>query len=304
MRGRSWLVGMGLCVQAGLASAQNGAPPAPTEEEPSAPPLAPTEEEPSAPPLAPTEEEPSAPPPAPEDGEAIYPLAPRDTPAGYPRPSAARGEDIVTRRYGDDLYVGGERALKIAPERDPYSLSVRQKYPLKMDFQLEVPIPLTDDHDSSDTGFGLAVLFGWDLGFLVPTGSLGWSWAELNLPPGFRDDGRNLKRFHLSFGLIAEFENDSIVTPVIGALLDLNWWHVSGDNAIACGGYYYWGCYVVENYRYTTGFSLKAGLDLRFFRNDRFSLGTGVQPNVTLAGGPFRRTEWWLSPYLLFTVRN
>jgi hypothetical protein len=94
------------------------------------------------------------------------------------------------------------------------------------------------------------------------------------------------------------------VTPVVGALVDLNWWHVSGDNSIACGGYYYWGCYQVANYRYTTGFSLKAGVDFRFFRNDRFSLGTGVQPQVTLAGGPFREAEWWLSPYVLFTARN
>ncbi len=222
-------------------------------------------------------------PPAPED-DALYP------------PPAPAGPEGVARSY----------AAQASPraEPDPYQLSVHQKYSLKIDLLAQVPIPVTDDNDSSRVGFGIAALFGWDFGFLLPSVGVGWSWSRLNLPPGYRDDTRSLKRFHMSLGLVAEFENESIVTPVLGALVDFNFWHVAGDDGIVCGGYYYWGCYQVENYRYTTGFTLRAGIDVRLFRDDRFSLGAGVQPQVTLQGGPFTQAEWWLSPYALFTFRN
>jgi hypothetical protein len=200
--------------------------------------------------------------------------------------------------YGASAY-----RAQTAPAPSPMSLSMHQKYPFKADVYLEVPIPLTDEHDSADAGFGIAGMFGWDLGFLVPTANIGWGWNGLNVPEQYGDD-RSLTRFHMGFGLMAEFENRSIVTPVIGALVDLNWWHVSGDVNIACGGYYYWGCAAVDNYDYTTGFTFKAGADFRFVKSDRFTLGTGVLPSVTLSGGPFQDSEWWISPYLTFTVRR
>jgi|GEM_PF-3872424 len=287
MRKRAWLVAVGiLSAQASLTNGQDAAQ-APGESAPSPPPQ-------EAPPSA-------------DDDAVIYPRAPAqrlESIGGYPAPSPQVPTRYEANTYGNDVYSSSSGTLQITPPNEPYRLSVHQKYPLKVDLQAEVPIPLTDDHDASSVGFGFSGMFGWDLGFLVPTFGLGWSWAHLNLPPGFHDDHRNLKRFHMNVGLIAEFENRSLVTPVVGALLDLNWWHVSGDDSIACGGYYYWGCYQVENYRYTTGFSFKAGADFRFFRNDRFTLGTGVLPQVTLKGGPFPHSEWWLSPYVVFTVRN
>ena len=200
--------------------------------------------------------------------------------------------------YGASAY-----RAQTAPAPSPLSLSMHQKYAFKADVNLEVPIPLTDEHDSADPGFGISGMFGWDLGFLVPTAHIGWSWNGLNVPSQYGDD-RSLSRFHLGFGLMAEFENRSIVTPVFGALVDLNWWHVSGDVSVECGSYYYWGCYSVNNYDYTTGFTFKAGADFRFMKNDRFTLGTGVLPSVTLSGGPFQHSEWWISPYLAFTVRR
>lgn len=298
MRKRSWLVAVSLCVQGGLAGAQDNAQPGTTAGEPQGESL-------TAPAQAPPVEGDRS--PGELSDRAIYPQtspAPSPTTGGYPNAGAPVSDDFVTRSYGTDTYVGNPSVLRITPEADPYRLSMHQKYPLKVDVLAEVPIPITDDQDSSKAGFGVSGMFGWDLGFLLPTAGIGWSWSELNLPPGFRDDNRNLKRFHMNLGLMAEFANKSIVTPVIGALVDFNWWHVSGDDSIACGGYYYWGCYEVENYHYATGFTFKAGVDLRFFRNDRFSLGTGVLPQVTLEGGPFTEAEWWISPYVLFTVRN
>ena len=301
MRTRRGVVGLCVCVKSWWGGAHDWAPP-PTADEP-------PDQQPGVPVPAQPQAAPSPPPQAP-DNQTIYPRtvpAPNGPNAGtgtYPEADAEVPDDFVTRSYGTDTYVGNPRVLRITPETDPYRLSIHQKYPLKVDLLAEVPIPLTDDHDSSKVGFGISGMFGWDLGWLLPTAGIGWSWSELNLPPGFRDDNRNLKRFHLNLGLMAEFENKSIVTPVIGALVDFNWWHVSGDDSVACGGYYYWGCYEVENYHYATGFTFKAGIDVRFRRNDRFSLGTGVLPQVTLAGGPFTQAEWWISPYAVFTVRN
>lgn len=280
MSKRGWLVAMGLCVQS-LAGAQDRAPPA-TPQEPSSQ---------GEPPSAPAQGPPPRAPPPPREGQAIYPLQAPPAPNG------------VARGYGTDPYAVDPDALPGTRGPDSYRLSMYQKYSLKIDLLAEVPIPITDDNDSSNVGFGISSLFGWDLGFLLPTLGAGLSWSNLNLPPGYRDDGRRLKRVHLDLGLMAEFENKSIVTPVIGALLDFNFWHVAGDDSIVCGGYY-WGCYEVEDYHYTTGFTFRAGIDVRFFRNDRFSLGTGVLPQVTLQGGPFTQAEWWISPYALFTVRN
>lgn len=200
--------------------------------------------------------------------------------------------------YGASAY----RAQTATPP-SPLSLSLNQKYPFKADVNLEVPIPLTDEHDSAKPGFGISGMFGWDLGFLLPTANIGWAWNGLNVPSQYGGD-RSLTRFHMGIGLMAEFENRSFVTPVFGALLDLNWWHVSGDVSVQCGGYYYWGCYQVNDYDYTTGFTFKAGADFRFPNNDRVTLGTGVLPAVTLSGGPFREAEWWISPYATVTVRR
>ncbi|MFT3922167.1 MAG: hypothetical protein QM778_06505 [Myxococcales bacterium] len=200
--------------------------------------------------------------------------------------------------YGASAY-----RAQTAPKENPYHLSMQQKYPFKADVNFEVPVPLTDEHNSADVGFGLSGMFGWDLGFLLPTANVGWAWNGLNLPSTYGDN-RSLTRFHMGIGLMAEFENRSVVTPVLGAMLDLNWWHVSGDVSVGCGGYYYWACYQVNNYDYTTGFTFRAGADFGFKRNDRFTLGAGVMPSLTLKGGPFRETEWWLSPYFAFSVRR
>jgi hypothetical protein len=189
-----------------------------------------------------------------------------------------------------------------APPRS-WALSPRQPYSLKADLQLEVPVPVSDAYNQADPGFGLQALFGWDLGWLVPTANFGWSWSSLNLPAGASDD-RGLRRFHLGLGVMAEFENRSVVTPVVGAMVDFNWWHVSGDYAVVCNDYYYWGCYSVDAYDYTTGFSLRGGIDLRVLPKERFTLGTGVMPSVTLSGGPFRGSQWWVSPYLVLTIRR
>jgi hypothetical protein len=225
--------------------------------------------------------------------EAQDTVDPVTTPEGAYYPAEPGG-------YGASAY-----RAQTEPAPNPMSLSMHQKYSFKADVNLEVPIPLTDDRDSADPGFGISGMFGWDLGFLLPTANIGWAWNGLNLPDQYGGDDRSLTRFHMGFGLMAEFENRSVVTPVFGALVDLNWWHVSGDVSVACGGYYYWGCYAVDNYDYTTGFTFKAGADFKFLRNnDRFTLGTGVMPSVTLSGGPFKEAEWWLSPYLTFTIRN
>jgi hypothetical protein len=211
---------------------------------------------------------------------------PQAPPTGYPPPEAA-----PTSAYP---------APASAAPPGTFDVSLEQEYLLKIDLQVELPIPLTDEGDSADPGFGFSGLFGWDLGFLLPSLGLGWSWNGLNLP----GDDRTLTRYHLSLGLMTEFENDSIVVPVLGAMLDLNWWHLSGDVDVACGGYYYWGCYAYDAYDYTTGFTFRAGVDLRFLKNERLSLGAGVQPSVTLSGGPFRDAEWWITPYAVFTIRS
>ena len=197
----------------------------------------------------------------------------------------------------------GEPGYGAAEAQDPFRVRAPRPYTFKADIALEVPIPLTDDGDSAGTGVGMSGAFGWDLGYVVPTANIGWSWMPLHVPDEYGDD-RTLTRFHMGVGLVSELDTRSFVVPVLGAMLDLNWWHVTGDTEVACGGAYYWGCYAYNRYDYTTGFTFKAGVDFRFPKNDRFSLGTGVLPSVTFSGGPFKDTEWWISPYAVFTIRG
>jgi hypothetical protein len=171
-------------------------------------------------------------------------------------------------------------------------------YDVRIDVQGEVPVPLTDEGDAANPGFGIRGMFGYDLGMILPTFDLGWAWTPLN------DAGdRTLTRFHMGFGLQAELEISRPVTLVVGGAVDLNWWHVTGDTEVACGAYYYWGCYAYNSWDYTTGFSLRGGLDFNIPRTPYFSIGAGVIPSVTLSGGPFQDAEWWISPYLTFTFR-
>src|SRR3954471_23981878 len=170
MRKRRWLVAASLCAQSGLAVGPDSAQPPATD---------PQEKNLSAP--APAQSQAPAGQPA---DRAIYPSPPPDSGSSAPSysstgvPGASDGS--VTARYGTDPYAGNPGVLDVVPETNPYHLSTRQKYPLRVDFQLEVPIPLTDDHDSSKVGFGASIWAGWNLGFLVPTANMGWSWAELN----------------------------------------------------------------------------------------------------------------------------
>src|SRR5690242_8072272 len=82
---------------------------------------------------------------------------------------------------------------------------------VRVDLQAEVPIPLTDEHDAANPGFGIRGAFGYDLGFILPTFDLGWAWTPLN------DAGdRTLTRFHMGFGLQGEFDANKLLSIVVG----------------------------------------------------------------------------------------
>lgn len=176
----------------------------------------------------------------------------------------------------------------------------------RTDLGLSLPIPASDPKNAADMGVGLFGMFAIDLGWFLPTFDLGWQWNPLNAPPGTTGgSSRSLSRIHFGIGAQFEIENDSIVTPVFGAIMDFNFWHVSGDVGTACGGYYYWYCYSYNNYDFTLGFTGKVGVDIQVMRRqEMFTLGLGVLPSVTLQGGPFQKAEAWVTPYITATFHR
>lgn len=250
-------------VIASAADAQQPSPagaPAPTQAADAAEPAEP-------PPAAPAAPAPSAPPPARAE-PASPPLRPFPVPDN---PEPVKPADWDVPRFPDRPYAS--------------------RHNFEAGFGMGIPIWLT--RGEVQPGFGFDGRWGFVTGMVVPELGLGW---QIN---GLSDDlgsDRTLDVFYLSFGARARFENHSRVTPFVSGALDLNFWHWSGDTALACGYYY---CRESANYDFSPGMSMKGGV--AFEVASQLALDAGLRLGSTFATGVFDRTQVWLSPFLALT---
>ena len=154
-----------------------------------------------------------------------------------------------------------------------------------------LPTFLTDATDSLGTGFSFESRFGFDLGLFVPEVGFGTqiNWFD---DPSSRDTG-SLSAWWLTVGLRFQWINRSIFTPFLSGAIDMNFWHLSGDEFVACDLYY---CGTVDNYRFAPGLSSRVGIVIE--PHHSFGVELGVRTAMTFEGSMFDQPEAWLSPFL------
>lgn len=151
-----------------------------------------------------------------------------------------------------------------------------------------IPMWLSDVGDMSP-GFSFEGRFGFDLGYFVPEVGFGTQINWFDYDTGV--DG-SLSAFWFTLGARFQWLNSSMFTPFLSGALDMNWWHISGDNYAACDYYY---CYIEDNYRFAPGFSGRLGAAIQV--HPQFALELGLRLAMTFEGSLFDEAESWLSPF-------
>lgn len=216
---------------------------------------------------------PPAPPPRPAAGPPAPPLQPFPVPDNTPTPKPT-GWD--------------------APRFDPASVA-RRRHRVEGGFGLGVPVWLTPKDGAVEPGVAMFGRLGFVAGPLVPELTVAWQMNGVDEGVAGTADA-TVEAFRLGFGVRARFENRSPVTPFVSGALDLNWWHISGDDRTECGLAY---CREVRNYDFGPGVNLAAGV--AFEVADHLALDLGLRVASTFATGVFDQTELWGTPFLGLT---
>jgi hypothetical protein len=168
-----------------------------------------------------------------------------------------------------------------------------------------VPIVLDVPHDIVRPGANLFFFGGADFGWFILGGDVGLQWTPINLdnaPPvnGVTFSGRHpLTRIYLTLPEVRfQVPDLKVVLPYISGAFDMNFWNFA-EQAIGCG---YWYCSAYNVYRFTPGFTGKAGLG--FEVKNGVYIDTGFQFSFTGKGNFFEDSGWWLAPYVGVLVRR
>jgi len=169
-----------------------------------------------------------------------------------------------------------------------------------------VPIILDVPNEHVRPGANIFFFGGADFGFFILGGATGLQWNPIDLN-GFVTDtgqvlsGRNpLTRIYLSIPEVRfQIPDLKVVLPYISGSFDMNFWNFL-DTGVACG--YYWYCSTYNVYRFTPGFTGRAGLGFEI--KGGVYIDTGFQYSFTGKGNFFEQSGWWLAPYVGVLVRR
>lgn len=181
------------------------------------------------------------------------------------------------------------------------------KKPLEVGFTwslgIGVPIVLDVPRDVVRPGANLFFFAGADFGFFVIGGDFGLQWnpIDLNNANIVGVTGRQpLTRFYLSVPEVRfQVPDLGVVLPYASFAFDINFWNFA-ETQVQCG---YWYCANVSVYRFTPGFTGKAGVGIQV-RDSGVYIDLGFQYSFTGKGNFFEETGWWLSPYAGVIVRR
>ena len=126
---------------------------------------------------------------------------------------------------------------------------------------------------------------------------LGFAWIPVDLDkiePGMGRD--TLSQIFVGIGFRVQFRNESPVLPYLSAALDFNWWNFR-ETSYACGPWY---CRSYNTFRFTPGLSGRAGIAVSVTPYVAIDLGARIA--MSFAGDFFYRNEWWVSPYVGFSL--
>ena len=179
--------------------------------------------------------------------------------------------------------------------------------PASFTWSLGIGVPIALDAPRSVVRPGANIFFfgGADFGWFVIGGDAGLQWMPIELNGqvvnGVALAGRRpLTRIYLSLPEVRfQVPDLNVVLPYITGSFDMNFWNFA-ETAVGCG---YWYCSQYSVYRFTPGFTGKAGLG--FEVNDSgVYIDVGFQYSFTGKGNFFGSSQWWLAPYAGVLVRR
>mgnify|MGYP001813494648 CR=1 FL=1 len=166
-----------------------------------------------------------------------------------------------------------------------------------------VPIVLDVPREVVRPGANIFFFGGADFGFFIVGGSAGLQWNPIDLNSGAVPgvSGRApLTRIYLSLPEVRfQIPDLKVVLPYISGSVDMNFWNFQ-ETAIGCG---YWYCSAYSVYRFTPGFTGKAGLGFNIKESGVY-IDAGFQYSFTGKGNFFEESGWWLAPYVGVLVRR
>lgn len=165
-----------------------------------------------------------------------------------------------------------------------------------------VPIILDVPRDVVRPGASVSFFGGADFGFLVIGGDFGLQWnpIDLNNVPGVSGSRHPLTRIFLSIPEVRfQVPNLKVVLPYVSFAMDLNFWNFA-ETSVGCG---YWYCSQYSVYRFTPGFTGKAGVAFNV-NESGVHIDLGFQYTFTGKGNFFEQSGWFLSPYIGVLVRR
>jgi hypothetical protein len=190
-----------------------------------------------------------------------------------------------------------------APEPAPPSPKVSAHRGLQGGFNIGVPIWLDVDTDVVRPGADLHFFGGYDIGYAMFGLNLGGMWTPIDLnnvqgPPVGENPGRSpATRLYVAPEARVQIPNRSPLVPYLAATFDINWWYFR-ETEILCG---FWYCSQVAVFRFTPGFTAKAGFAFRL--KEGVHLDVGAKYSLSGPGSFFERREQWVTPYLGILVR-
>lgn len=170
-------------------------------------------------------------------------------------------------------------------------------------FDLGVPVFLDVDSNVVRPGVDLHFFGGYDIGYLLFGIDLGAMFTPIDLnnvegiAPGTNPGRSPTTRLYFGPEVRAQVPNKSPVLPYVAVTFDANWWHFR-ETEVACN---FWYCAQVNVFRFTPGFSAKAGLAFRIKQGAHIDIG--AKYSYTGAGSFFMNRQQWITGYLGFLIR-
>jgi hypothetical protein len=221
--------------------------------------------------------------------------------------SAQEGTSTTATTAPDPPPAPSDQMVSTTPQ--PTVQAPQEKKGLEVGFtwglSIGVPIILNVPREVVRPGANINFFGGADFGWFVIGGDAGLQWNPIDLngfvaPGGSILSGRSpLTRIYLSLPEVRfQVPDLKVVLPYITGSFDMNFWNFQ-ETQVGCG---YWYCSQYSVYRFTPGFTGKAGLGFQV--KGGVYIDAGFQYSFTGKGNFFNETGWWLSPYVGVIVRG
>jgi hypothetical protein len=189
----------------------------------------------------------------------------------------------------------------------PVQQPQEQKKGLEVGFtwSLDIGVPIILDVPREVVRPGANIFFfgGADFGFFVIGGEFGLQWnpIDFNRANVFGLTGRSpLTRIHLTLPEVRfQVPDLKVILPYISGAFDMNFWNFR-ETAVGCG---YWYCSTYAVYRFTPGFTGRAGFGFKIGQS-AVLIDVGFQYSFSGKGNFFEESGWWLAPYAGVMVRR